>query len=107
MLLSGAVRLTNANQTGLPGFGGDAERDRTAQFEGSVGVLLSPHWIAGAEYRSRPDNLGFAREDDAADLFVAWAPDTAVSVTAAWVDLGSVATFEDQRGLYLPLQAGF
>lgn len=107
VLVSGAVRLTNANQTGLLGFGGDAERDRTAQFEGSVGVLLSPNWVVGAEYRSRPDNLGFAREDDAADLFVAWAPNKAVSVTAAWVDLGSVATFEDQRGLYLSLQAGF
>ncbi|MFN3353981.1 MAG: DUF3034 family protein, partial [Brevundimonas sp.] len=107
LLVSGAVRFTNANQTGLLGFGGDQEADRTAQFEGSVGYLLSPNWVVGAEYRSRPDNLGFAEEDDAADVFVAWAPNKAVSVTAAYVDLGSVATFEDQRGLYLSLQVGF
>jgi hypothetical protein len=30
-----------------------------------------------------------------------------VSVTAAWVDLGSIATFEDQSGVYLSLQVGF
>ncbi|MFC0634534.1 DUF3034 family protein [Brevundimonas balnearis] len=107
LLVSGAVRFTNANQTGLLGFGGDQEADRTAQFEGSVGYLLSPNWVVGAEYRTRPDNLGFAEEDDAADVFVAWAPNKAVSVTAAYVDLGSVATFEDQRGLYLSLQVGF
>lgn len=107
LLVSGAVRFTNANQTGLLGFGGDREAGRSAQFEGSVGYLLSPNWVIGAEYRSRPDNLGFAAEDDAADVFVAWAPNKAVSVTAAYVDLGSVATFADQRGLYLSLQVGF
>jgi hypothetical protein len=28
-------------------------------------------------------------------------------VTAAYVDLGSIASFDDQRGLYLSLQAAF
>jgi hypothetical protein len=107
VLVSGAVRWTNANQTGLLGFGGDANDDREAQVEGSVGWLLSRNLVIGAEYRTKPDNLSFAREDDWFDVYAAWAVNKHLSVTAAWADLGSVATFEDQRGLYLSLQAGF
>jgi hypothetical protein len=107
LLLSGTVRWTEANQTGLLGFGGDAEGDATAQFEGSVGYLLSPNLVIGAEYRTKPDNLSFAGEDDWMDVYAAWAINKHISVTAAWVDLGTIATFDDQRGLYLSLQAGF
>jgi hypothetical protein len=107
LLLSGAVRFTNANQTGLLGFGGDLNDDLEPQFEGSVGYLLNRNLVVGAEYRTKPDNLGFAGEDDWFDVYAAWAPNRHVSVTAAYVDLGSIATFEDQRGLYLSLQVGF
>ncbi len=107
VLVSGAVRWTNANQTGLLGFGGDANDDREAQFEGSVGWLLSRNLVVGAEYRTKPDNLSFAEEDDWFDVYAAWAVNKHLSVTAAWTDLGSIATFEDQRGFYLSLQAGF
>jgi hypothetical protein len=107
LLVSGTVRWTDANQTGLLGFGGDAEPDATAQFEGSIGYLLSPNLVIGAEYRTKPDNLSFAGEDDWMDVYAAWAFNKHISVTAAWVDLGSIATFEDQRGLYVSLQAGF
>lgn len=61
----------------------------------------------GAEYRHKPDNLGFATENDWWDAFVAWVPDRRVSVTAAWTDLGDIAGLEDQRGLYLSLQGSF
>jgi hypothetical protein len=107
LLVSGTLRYTKANQTGLLGFGGDRNDHLEPQFEGSVGYLLNRHLVVGAEYRSKPDNLGFAAEDDAFDLYAAWAPNRTVSVTAAYVDLGSIATFEEQRGLYLSLQLGF
>lgn len=107
VLVSGALRWTNANQTGLLGFGGDANDDREAQFEGSVGWLLRRNLVVGAEYRSKPDNLSFASEDDWMDIYAAFAINKHLSVTAAWADLGSVATFDDQRGFYLSLQAGF
>jgi len=107
LMLSGAVRLTKANQTGLLGFGGDKSDSYKAQFEGSAGLLLSKRLAVGAEYRSKPSNLGFAREDDWVDLFAAYAINKTVSVTAAYVDLGDIATFKDQRGIYISLQAGF
>lgn len=107
LLVSGAVRWTNANQTGLLGFGGDREDDRTAQFEGSVGWLLSRNLVIGAEYRTKPDNLSFAAEDDWYDVYAAYAVNKHLSVTAAWTELGSIATVEDQGGLYISLQAGF
>ncbi len=107
LLVNGTVRWTRANQTGLLGFGGDRNNDLEPQFEGSVGYLLTRNLLVGAEYRTKPDNLGFAAEDDAFDVYAAYAFNKIVSVTAAYVDLGSIATFGDQRGLYLSLQVGF
>lgn len=107
LLVSGAVRWTKANQMGLLGYGGDKNDDLKPQFEGSVGYLLSPQLVVGAEYRSKPDNLGFAKEDDWVDIYAAYALNKHLSVTAAYADLGSIATFKDQRGLYLSLQVGF
>lgn len=107
LLLSGAVRMTKANQTGLLGFGGPNGGDYSARFEGSVAWLATRRLALGAEYRSKPSNLAFAKEDDWVDLFAAWAVNKNLSVTAAWVDLGDIATFRDQRGLYVSLQAGF
>ena len=107
LVLNGTVRLTKANQTGLLGFGGDKNGGYSTQFEGSAGWLVSKRLLVGAEYRTKPDNLGFAKEDDWADVFVAYAFNKALSVTAAYADLGDIATFKNQRGLYVSLQAGF
>lgn len=107
LVLNGTVRLTKANQTGLLGFGGDKAAGYKPQFEGSAGYLLSKRLVVGAEYRTKPSNLGFAKEDDWMDLFAAYAVTRNISVTAAYVDLGEIATFKKQRGLYLSLQAGF
>ena len=106
LVLSGAVRMTKANQTGLLGFGG-VDGGYKPQFEGSAGYLLSKRLVVGAEYRTKPSNLAFAKEDDWMDLFAAYAVNKHLSVTAAYVDLGDIATFKNQRGLYLSLQAGF
>lgn len=107
LLVNVTARLTNANQAGLLGFGGDRRDSRTLQFEGSLGYQLSRRLVIGAEYRTKPDNLGFAEEEDWMDIFVVYAINRHLTATAAYVDLGSVATSEPQRGVLLSLQAAF
>lgn len=107
LLVSATLRGTRANQGGLLGFGGDRNDSYEAMLEGSVGLFVTRQWLVGTEYRQKPDNLGFAAEDDWWDIFVAWVPDRRLSVTAAIVNLGDIATLEDQRGGYLSLQASF
>lgn len=110
MVVDATVRFTRANQFGLLGFGGGKGGKggkRTAQFEGSAGMLLTRRLLVGAEYRTKPDNLGFAGEDDSYDLFAAWAFTRNLSVTAAYADLGDIATVRRQRGAFLSLQGAF
>lgn len=103
-LLNGSLRSTRANQVGLLGFGGDARDGRSLVAEASVAVLLDRHWALGYEYRQKPDNLGFAAEDDWRDAFVAWFPSKRVALVAAWADLGAIASLPDQQAWYLSLQ---
>jgi len=107
LLVNATVRGTRANQGGLLGFGGDRNNGYEAMAEGSVGVFINRQWLLGAEYRQKPDNLSFAREDDWWDVFIAWVPDRRLAVTAAFVNLGDVATLKDQQGVYLSLQGSF
>lgn len=107
LLANATVRFTKANQNGLLGFGSACENDHKPQFEGSLAYQFSRRFVVGGEYRSKPDNLGIAREDDWVDLFAAYALTRNVTVTAAYVDLGSIATAENQRGAFLSLQAAF
>ena len=107
LMFGGGLRLTKANQMGLLGFGGDRHNAYQPQFEGSVGYLVSRRLIVGAEYRTKPDNLRFAHEDDWADAFAAYALNKTLSATLAYVDLGDIATFRRQRGVFVSLQAGF
>jgi hypothetical protein len=107
LVVDATVRMTRANQIGILGFGGDKNANYTPQFEGSVGYLITRHLVVGAEYRTKPNNLGVAKEDNWSDLFAAYAINSHLSVTAAYVDTGSIVTFANQRGLYLSLQAGF
>jgi hypothetical protein len=107
MVVNATARFTKANQFGLLGFGGDANRHRRVQVEGSAGKLVTRRLLIGAEYRTKPDNLGFAQEDDSYDLFAAWAMHRNLSITAAYADLGDIATVKNQRGLFLSLQGGF
>lgn len=107
LLLSGTVRATQANQFGILGFGGDRHAGYSAQVEGSAAYLLTRRLVVGAEYRTKPDNLRFARETASYDVFAAYAFNKAFSLTVAYVDLDSIATFTGQRGAYVSLQAGF
>jgi hypothetical protein len=107
LVVNATLRFTKANQFGLLGFGGDKGIKYQPEFEGSAGVLLTRRLLAGVEYRTKPDNLGFAEEDDTYDLFAAWSVARHVALTAAWVDLGNIATVKRQRGAFLSIQGSF
>lgn len=104
LLLNATLRGTRANQGGLLGFGGDRGEARSVHPELAAAVLLRPEWVLGVEWRDKPDNLGFAREDAWRDAFVGWFPNKHFAVVLAHADLGSVAGLADQRGWYLSLQ---
>jgi hypothetical protein len=107
LVLDATMRMTRANQFGLLGFGGDLGNGYSPQFEGSAGYLVNRRLLVGAEYRTKPSHLGFARETDAYDVFAALAVCKTLSVVLAYVDLGEIATLPRQRGVYVSLQAGF
>ena len=107
LVLDATVRATKANQTGLLGFGGDRSDSYSAQFEGSVAYLLTRRLAIGAEYRTKPSNLGFAKESDWGDVFAAYTLNRNLSLTVAYARLGSIATFKNQNGVYVSVQAGF
>ncbi len=113
ILLNGTLRATRANQNGLLGFGASGRSAHRLQPELSLAWLLRRDLAVGAEWRRKPDNLNPSvmgaglREDDWADLFVAWAPNKHLSITAAWVDLGRIVPAvhpRRQTGAYLSVQ---
>lgn len=120
VLLNGTLRYTNANQGGLLGFGASAPGTNEATLvpEVSAAWLLSRNLAIGAEMRWMPNNLealgraaglsdGLAA-DRWQDVFVAWAPNKNLSMTAAYADLGrivpGVTNNKKQSGLYLSVQ---
>lgn len=107
LVLNATVRLTRANQIGILGFGGDRNNAYQPQFEGSAALLLSRTVAVGAEYRTKPSNLSFARESDWYDAFVTWSPSKSLSLTLAYVNLGSIASRKHQEGVYASIQLGF
>jgi hypothetical protein len=118
ILVNGTLRATKANQNGLLGFGATGHTSYQLQPEVSVALLLRKNIAVGVEYRAKPDNLhdntalgpGVFKEDDWADLFVAWAPTKNMSLTAAYVDLGKIVpgvVSKRQTGAYLSAQLSF
>lgn len=110
------------------GFGGAREDDYTPQLELSAAYLINKKLAIGAEYRMKPNNLRSPanaalfsgqnvvdlKEEDAFDLFVAYAPTKNVALTLAYVNLGNIATvapvganYGTQEGVYLSAQFGF
>ncbi len=94
------LRSTAANQLGLLGY----SNARSLQAEGSLAVFLSRSIAIGAEYKSKPDALAFALEDDWKDVFIAWFPNKEWHVAMAYVDLGSIGGIDDQGGYYFSVQ---
>lgn len=117
LLLNATLRATQANQGGLLGFGGAQGKGSRLQPEFSVAWLASRTLAFGAEFRTKPDNLdpsalgaGALKEDDWADVFVAWAPNKHLSLTLAYVDLGKIVPAlqpRRQTGTYLSAQVAF
>ncbi|MDI1309507.1 MAG: DUF3034 family protein [Methylotenera sp.] len=121
LLLNGTVRMTKANQFGLLGFGGNKHDSYSPELELSAAYLVAKNVAIGAEYRTKPHNLdntvGGAvdlKEDDAFDVFVAYTPSKNISLTAAYVKLGNIATvnavganYGKQESIYLSAQIGF
>jgi hypothetical protein len=98
------VRSTRGNQMGLLGFGGDRKGSRSIEPEISGAVLLTDNLALGADYRWKPDNLGAFKEENFADVFLAWFPHRNVAITGAWARLGTVAGKKRQDGPYISLQ---
>lgn len=107
LLANVTLRETRANQYGILGFGGDKNDDYKLQFEGSIAYLLSRQLALGVDYRTKPDNLRFAKEENAGDIFLAFFLNKNISLTLAYAMLGDIATQKEQNGLYVSLQAGF
>ncbi|MEL5849350.1 MAG: DUF3034 family protein, partial [Candidatus Igneacidithiobacillus chanchocoensis] len=117
------IQVTNANQQGLLGFGGVNGMGYKVLPAAAVGVFLNRHVVLGGEYRAMPQNqliapasgagsfstLGNAVSKTSAwkDVYVAWFPYKQLSLTAAYVDLGTIATEKSQSGLYLSLTTSF
>ena len=103
ILVNGTVRFTKANQTGILGFNTGSYKPK---LEGSIAYLLRRDLAIGAEFRAKPDKLGF-EENNWSDLFIAWAPTKNVSVTLAYADLGNIVIKDKQRATYISVQVGF
>lgn len=104
LLLNATVRASKANQTGLLGFGTANDNNYQLLFESSAVMLLTNQVALGVEFRQKPNQLAFAREDHWRDLFAAWFINKHVSVVAGYADLGSIAGFSSQQGYYLSLE---
>ena len=124
ILVNGTLRATKANQNGLLGFGatlGGANNSYRLMPEISIAKLLTKNLAVGVEYRKMPNNLQAAGNaaglgdgllaQDWKDIFIAWAPNKNLSLTLAYVDLGTIvpATTNKRRqtGAYLSAQAAF
>lgn len=107
LLLNATLRATKGLQTGLLGFSTDDNSSYQYVGEFSAVLLLNQHWAIGAEFKQKPDELAFAREEHWRDLFVACFVNKHLSVVAGYVDLGSIATFADQTGYYLALESSW
>jgi hypothetical protein len=105
VIVDASLRRTRANQFGLLGFGGDGSGYSWVP-ELSAVIFLKQELLLGVEYRDKPDNLHAYHEDSAEDVFLGWAPQKNVELTAGLSDLGRIAGKSDQRGLYLSLWLG-
>lgn len=106
VLVNTTLRFTKANQFGILGFGGDRNDSYSAQFEGSAAYLFSRNFALGAEFRTKPNNLSIAKEDQAFDIFAAYFLTKNLSLTLAYANLGNIVIRNHQGGVYASVQAG-
>lgn len=106
-LFNASARYSNANQNGLLGFGDINNDDREWLAEASFAVMPREDIAVGMEYRQQPNVLASVEEDSWKDFFVAWFVNKHLSISAAYVDLGSIAGLPDQTGYYINFQGYF
>lgn len=106
VLINATVRATKANQLGLLGFGSNRDNRYHVVGEFSAGLFLSRRWLIGAEYRQKPDNLRAVGENDWKSAYLVYIPSRHLSISAAYVDLGTIAGYRHQNGYFLSLQTG-
>ncbi|MDD2876567.1 MAG: DUF3034 family protein [Acidiphilium sp.] len=116
-VLSGGLRLTNSNYNGLLGFGGT--NDAGVYKSGyhvepfvTTAYFLNRQIAVGYEYRGNPHfNVGgpanFSSTSAWQDAFIAYFPTKNISITAAYVNLGTVLNTKNSNGLYLSLTGYF
>jgi hypothetical protein len=107
LFLNGTLRYTDANETGLLGFSGPDGSNHSLNAELAAAILFSRRFVAGVEYRQKSSNLSGLPEDDWYDVFFGYFPNRHVSIVAAYVNLGEVATLEGQTGWYLAIEGSF
>ena len=106
-LFNASARYSNANQNGLLGFGDINNDDREWLAEASFAVMPREDIAVGMEYRQQPNVLASVEEDSWKDFFIAWFVNKHLSISAAYVDLGSIAGLPDQTGYYINFQGYF
>lgn len=107
LLTNLTIRNTKANQMGILGFGGGNNNNQKLQLESSIAYLVTRKLASGIEFRSKPDNLRGIKEENWADLFLAWAPSKNISLVGSYAYLGTIANKDNQTGYYTSLQIGF
>jgi hypothetical protein len=136
-LINVTLRYTNANQTGLVGFGGPNGSSHKIRPEVSVAYLLNKATAIGAEFQMHRHNLDgrsvnlngldltaiqpvlnglglgslsqtlTQKESNWYDAFVAYFPSKNLSITCAYAYLGNITITPNQAGFYVSLQAAF
>lgn len=106
-LFNASARYSNANQNGLLGFGDVSNSEKKWLAEASFAVLPREDLAIGIEYRQQPNVLASVDEDSWKDFFVAWFVNKNLSISAAYVDLGTIAGLPDQTGYYINFQGYF
>lgn len=106
-LFNGTLRATEANETGILGFGGPRHNGYQWVGEVSAAMFFNPQWALGFEYRQKPENLISIGESDWRDVFVGWFPNKRINVVLAWADLGSIANQPNQDGLFLSVTGNY
>jgi hypothetical protein len=107
VVVNTTLRYSKANQIGLLGFGGDKQDSYKGLFEASAAIFLTRHWLVGAEYRQKSNQLKAIKEDDWKDVFVAFVPNKHVALSFAVVDLGQIGGENKQTGSYFSLQISY
>lgn len=107
VLLNATARATKANQIGLLGFGAAGHDSYKIVPEFSAAILLNNQVAVGGEYRVKPDQLAFSREDNWSDYFIAYFPNKNIGFVMGVAQLGMIATLPHQSGLFLSFQASY